>query len=315
MHFAKHLLVVFVIAAFLPGRVEAAFVVSPMEHYLQVPAGQRGDATILVRNSGDRVLTLKLYLADSRFGPDGEEKDLPLGTLERSCAPWTTLETELMELPPGEMRRVNIELAPPADIRGSYWSKLYVEEISTPEPERHKVKGRSFQIYTRQRMGVRIFESVPGTEELGAVVNRVKVDAAAETLSVTLSVRNTGNALLHCQGRVELRNSRGEVVDTLQPGAKGKFTVFPGAERELPVRSTLKLPADSYTVLAVVDYGGESVVAGEESFRVGPKSGEKTSPSVKKRAPSVKKPARPTKKTPAGVAMGGSRKKMGRQGR
>lgn len=308
MRFAKHLLVIFVIATFLPGRVEAAFVVSPMVHELQVPAGQRGSSTILVRNSGDRVLTLKLYLADSQFGPDGKEKDLPLGTLERSCAPWTALEAELVELQPGEMRRVNLDLAPPADVRGSYWAKLYVEEISTPEPNRQNLKGRSYQIYTRQRMGVRIFETVLGTEEPGAVVDRVKVDAADETLTVTLSVRNTGNALLRCQGRVELRNSRGEVVDTLQPGARGKFFVFPGAERELPVRSTLKLPADSYTVLAVVDYGGENLVAGEESFRVGPKSVKKAPPSVKKSPPSAKK-------SPASLAAGGTRKKIGRSRR
>jgi hypothetical protein len=282
MRFARHLLVIFVMAAFLPGPVEAAFVVSPMVHQLQVPAGQRGSSTILVRNSGNRVLTLKLYLADSRFGPDGREKDLPLGTLERSCAPWTTLESELVELQAGEMRRVNLDLAPPADVRGSYWTKLYVEEISTPEPDRQNVKGRSYQIYARQRMGVRIFETVLGTEEPGAVVNRVKVDTADDTLTVTLSVLNTGNALLRCQGRVELRNSRGEVLETLQPGAKGKFSVFPGAERELPVRSTLKLAADSYTVLAIVDYGGENLVAGEESFLVGPKPVKKAPPSVKK---------------------------------
>jgi hypothetical protein len=308
MHFAKLLLVVFVIAASLPGRVQAAFVVSPMEHDLQVRAGQRGSSTVLVRNSGNRALTLKLYLADSRFGPDGKEKDLPLGTLERSCAPWTTLETELVELQPGEMRRVSLDLAPPADVRGSYWTKLYVEEISTPEPDRHELRGRTYQIYTRQRMGVRIFESVLGTEERSAVVNRVKVDTAGEALTVILSVQNTGNALLECQGRVELRNSRGEVLETLQPGAKGKFFVFPGAQRELPVRSTLQLPADSYSVLAVVDYGGESLIAGEESFRVGPNSVKKTPPLVKRTSSSVKK-------TPSLVAAERSRKKTGRRGR
>jgi hypothetical protein len=301
MHFTKHLLVVFVSAAFLPGRAQAAFVVSPMVHQLQVPAGQRGSSTVLVRNSGDRALTLKLYLADSRFEPDGKENDLPPGTLERSCAPWTTVESELVELQPGEMRRVSLDLAPPTDVRGSYWAKLYVEEISTPEPNRHELKGRTYQIYTLQRIGVRIFESVLGTEEPSAVVNRVKVDTSGEALTVTLSVLNTGNALLKCQGKIELRNSRGEVLETLQPGAKGKFFVFPGAQRELPVRSALQLPADSYSVLAVVDYGGESLVAGEESFRVGP--------------PSVKESPRSVKKSPSPLAAERSPKKTGRRGR
>jgi P pilus assembly chaperone PapD len=278
MRLAKCLLVLSAIAALQPGRVQAAFLVSPMEHRLQVPAGQRGSSTVLIRNSGEQPLTLKLYLADSRFEPSGRERELPLGSLDRSCAPWTTLEAELLELQPGELHRVNIELAPPAGARGSYWAKLYVEEMSTPSADQHKVKGRSYQVFMRQRMGVRIFEDVPGTEERGAVVNHVKVATAGDTLTVTLSVQNTGNAVLQCQGTVELRNSRGEVLATLLPGAKGKFFVFPGGGRELPVRSTLQLPPDAYTVLAVVDYGGESLVAGEESFQIKPPPGKKTPP-------------------------------------
>jgi hypothetical protein len=285
MEIAKRLLLLFVLTIALPGRGAADFVVSPMEQHLEVPAGQRGSSAILIRNNGQRPLSLKLYLTDSRFGPDGREEDLPLGTLERSCAPWTSLESELLDLEPGEMRRVSLDLAPPVDVRGSYWTKVYIEEISTPQPDQRQVEGRSYQIFMRQRMGVRVFETVPGTEEPGAVVNKVKVVASGDTRTVTLSVKNTGNALLHCQGRVELRNSRGEILETLQPGTRGEFLIFPGTGRELPVKSSLTLPADSYTVLAVVDYGGDNLVAGEEVFRVGkPQRNKPASPVAAKRA-------------------------------
>lgn len=280
MGFAKYVLLLFVAAASLPGRGQAAFVVSPMEHHLQVAAGERGTSTILVRNNGQRALTLKLYLADSRFGPDGQEEDVPLGTLERSCAPWTTPEFELLELQPGDLHRVSLDLAPPVDARGSFWTKLYIEEISTPEPDRKEAGGRTYQIFMRQRMGVRVFETVPGTEEPEALVSRVKVVTTGDTRTVTVSVQNRGNVLLRCQGSVELRNSRGDVLETLQTGTNGEFLVFPGAGRELPVRSTIRLPADSYTVLAMVDYGGESVIAGEEFFRVAESGRKRASPPV-----------------------------------
>jgi hypothetical protein len=270
----KCALLLSMLASGLPGSGRASFVVSPMEHHLRILAGQRGGSTILLRNNGQRALTLKLYLTDSRFGMDGREEDVPPGTVERSCAPWIGLGAELLELQPGEMRQITVELVVPEDARGSFWTKLYVEEMSAPEATRQEEGGRSYQVFMRQRMGVRIFESVPGTEEPGAVVSRVRVEAKGSgDRTLTVSVQNTGNSLLQCHGRIEVRNSRGEVVETLKPGTDGEFFVFPGAGRELPVRSSLSLSADSYTVLAVVDYGGEDLVAGEEAFQVGKPAG------------------------------------------
>lgn len=247
----------------------ASFVVSPMEHHLSVAAGERGSTSVTVRNTGTRRLSLKLYLADSQFAADGREEDIRLGTLPRSCAPWVTLGTELLDLPPGEMRQVTIDLAPALDAHGSYWTKLYIEEMSTPEPIEEEHAGRRYQVFMRQRMGVRIFEDVPGTSTPGLLVTNVKVGSSTlDDRSVAMAVENTGNALLRCNGWIEVRNSQGDVVETLKPGTDGRFLVFPGATRQLSASSTLRLPEDTYTVLALVDFGGETLVAGEEIFEV-----------------------------------------------
>lgn len=260
----------------------ASFVVSPMEHHLSVAAGERGSTSVVIHNTGTRRLSLKLYLADSHFAIDGREEDIALGALPRSCAPWVTFGTELLDLPAGEMRQVTIDLAPPLDARGSYWTKLYIEEMSTPEPIVQEHAGRRYQVFMRQRMGIRILEDVPGTCAPDLLVTHVKVGSSTvDDHSVAVAVENTGNALLRCNGWIEVRSSWGEVIETLTPGTDGRFLVFPGAKRELSASSTLRLPADTYTVLALVDYGGETVVAGEEVFEVRRSTGRTSTVATK----------------------------------
>jgi hypothetical protein len=225
-------------------------------------------ATITLRNTGERSLLLKLYLADSNFGPDGAEQDLPLGTLERSCAPWLTLEGPLVELAAGGSRTVALRFAVPSEARGSYWTKLYVEEMSQPEPVKKEVEGRRYQVYIKQRMGVRVFADLPGTAEREAIVKKVTVTTGPKGRLITMRVVNPGRMLLRCQGRIELRDARGMIAQVLKVGSNGEFLVFPGAERELSVQDAVPLSAGTYTALALVDYGGEQLVAGEELFKV-----------------------------------------------
>lgn len=257
-----------------PSIGSASFVVSPMEHHLAAPAGGRASASLVIRNTGSRPLSLKLYLADSRFETDGRETEVTLGSLERSCAPWIELGPELVELASGEAQNVFFEIAPHSGASGSYWTKLYIEEISTPEPIQQVESGRNYQVFMRQRMGVRIFEEVPGTASPGMLVDRVQIESSLNSArNVILSVENTGNVLLRCRGWMEVRNSAGEIVEMLRPGADGQFTLFPGGRREVSASSSKTLPPDTYTVLAVVDYGGDNLVAGEEILELSPRAG------------------------------------------
>jgi hypothetical protein len=254
----------------VPGPASASFVASPMEHHLTIPAGLQESAVVTVSNTGQRPLTLKLYLADSRYSADWQETDQPPGSLERSCAPWCDLSAGLLEIGPGEVRKISFSVNVPQQARGSYWTKLYIEEISTPETLRRRVAGRSYAVFMKQRMGVRIWEDVPGTENPDALVNAVAVAAGPKPggRTVRVGVENTGNSVLQCQGRIELRGSDGRTAETLPLGSKGEFILFPQGQRNLTAVSDLPLPPGTYTALAVIDFGGNHLVAGEEIFRV-----------------------------------------------
>lgn len=253
----------------LPAPARATFVVSPMELHLQASPGGGESASVTVRNTGHRPLLLKLYPSDSRFDTDGSEEEVPLGSLERSCAPWLTFDAAVLELAPGEARLVELRFAVPAGARGSYWTKLYIEEMSQPEPFRREIARRKYQVFIKQRMGVRLFADLPGTATREALVEKVETQAEERGRSYAVRVRNPGKTLLRCQGRVEIRDTRGEVVEAIKLGSNGEFLVFPGAARDLSASGESRLPPGTYTALAVVDFGGEHLVAGEEVFRVG----------------------------------------------
>ncbi|MCA9754708.1 MAG: hypothetical protein KDA27_02820 [Candidatus Eisenbacteria bacterium] len=268
-----------------PRTSYASFVVSPMEHHLTIGAGSRESAVLSIRNSGDRPLSLRLYLSDSVFDFDGGEQDIPLDRLDRSCAPWVHLASDLLDLAPGEMRQIDLDVAPAEDAVGSYWTKLYIEEVSVPQPMVEEHQGRRYEVFMRQRMGVRIFVDIEGTAVRDLIVTNVNVELRDEgNTEVVLIAENTGNSFLNCSGWFELRTSRGERVDTLRPEADGRFLVFPGGSRMVTAQVPPDLGPGTYTVLAVVDYGGENLIAGEQVLTVSP-SQTRTTPVVASGAP------------------------------
>lgn len=255
-------------AAFISGAARATFVASPMELHLTAGPGQSEQQTITIHNQGTAVLAVKIYLSDFLRQPDGAEQELPAAGLERSCAGWIALQDQLIEINPGEARETRVMIDVPVDAEGSYWSKLYIEETSPARPQPREVEGRSYTIFMKERLGVRIIEDVAGTGRLDARVTNVSVGEAPDCVpDVRVKVENPGSRIARCTGRIELRTSGGAVEETLQLGTQLGFWVYPGETRELSARGTRALGAGTYTALAIVDFGGDHLVAGDAVFR------------------------------------------------
>jgi hypothetical protein len=280
--FAVTTLTALIVAACLAAPGEARFIVSPMELHLEVAGGTRGGEPVSVTNTGDEPISLKLYLADSRFLPDGSEWNVPVGGHARSCASWIALGEQSVSLAPGETREVTVVMEVPDEMRGSYWSKLYIEELSGPAPSTGTHNDRTYVIYARQRVGVRIFQDVPGTMNRSAKIDLVTVEGAAAGSAPAVNVRvsNTGNALLRCRGWVELRDSEGAAVETVFVGSEGRFALFPDGFRDLALQGEAPLAPGDYTALAIVDFGGDYLVAGDAFFEVPGSAPAPTAPVV-----------------------------------
>lgn len=250
----------------------AGFVAAPMELHFEVGAGASGSLPLTISNKADAPLTVRMSFVDTRWGVDGAEENLEPGTLPRSCAAWVVVAENVLDLGPGEVRRVPVTMTTPDGASGSYWTKMFLEEISTPKGTQAVHGNRTYNIFMKQRVGVRIYEDVPGTAEPELSITNVALvpgeaapgdPAEAQAPSVRIDVSNLGNSVLRCMGHVEVRDSEGAVAEKIPMGSLGRFVIFPDGKRVLAVKPTQPLGPGVYTALAIVDFGGDHLVAGD----------------------------------------------------
>ena len=248
----------------------ASFSVAPLHLNFKADRGKTITRSITIRNIGENPVSLVLYKKDFRVELNGSESELSPGLVPRGCAEWLIISPVNIDLAPKERRTARISLTVPADSRGSYWAKIYVEEASKPKPIKSKEGEYGVQVHVKQRWGIAIFEDVPGTGEKKGQVTDISVTPQTKEspLKVAVEFENTGNTLLRCNGYVEIRDAGGNEVETVQIGSKGSFRVYPDGKRLVSGTVSKKLPPGDYIALAIMDYGGEELVAGELEFEV-----------------------------------------------
>lgn len=247
--------------------VQASFTVTPMRIEFQIEQGQSGTSSLLIRNVSEKPLSVKLYLKDFVFRPDGSEAELDPGSVSRSCSDWLAISPSVMELEPDEHKNARVSLTIPEDAAGTYWVMLYVEQSSKPTPREAQGGGYSFEINVYPRWAIRIFESVPGTEEKEGQISDLTVTRESEEQPLTAFVEfeNTCNSELRCKGWIEIRDESGETVEKIE---FEDFSVYPESKRINKAEIPKSLKPGEYSVLAVVDYGGEFLVAGDAFFEI-----------------------------------------------
>lgn len=248
----------------------AGFSVAPLRFEFDLEKGRTGTASIRVSNNGKKPVSVKVYKRDFMVDPINQDIILPPGECRRGCAAWMSISPLNLDLGPKERKNVRISLTVPEDAKGTYWAFVFVEQSSKPTPVMKSKEGYDIKIHVKPRWGVRIHENVPGTgEKKGQVTDISVTPQTKETpLKVAVEFENTGNMLLRCNGYVEIRDQGGNEVETVQIGSKGRFSVYPDGKRLVSGTVSKRLPLGDYIALAIVDYGGEELVAGELEFQV-----------------------------------------------
>jgi len=126
------------------------------------------------------------------------------------------------------------------------------------------------QIFLDYSWELGIYETVPGTEIKSCRITDMQITPASEEKPSNIAVEfeNTGNSILKCKGRVEIRDEDGQTIRELLLHKKGKFTSLPYGKRMVKTDVLKKLPSGNYVALAIIDYGGKDLVAGELEFEV-----------------------------------------------
>jgi len=181
-------------------------------------------------------------------------------TVFRSNGDWIAVAPQQFQIPAGKAQEVTFSVRVPADATGTTWGMIFVE--GSPRPQERQ----GATVLAVERFGVKVYETVPGTEDRAGRITGVSV-LKDNPLTLQVAFENTGNIQLRPDGKIDIISQAGEVVRSLPIES---FPLLPGATRDLTITdpSSTPLAPGIYRALATVDYGGESLTGGTRDFRL-----------------------------------------------
>ena len=256
-------------------RASAQLLVDPLEVTILAQGSNRVASSFSLTNTTDNPVQATISRSDWDRAENGDNRFLPAGSSGMSCGAMLTVSPLSVRIEPHSSRVVRLAVQPAAALTRECWDIVFVEEV----PQRTSTKGNSLQYIFRT--GVKVYVAPPGLARDGAVEDMAVVDAppkatkAAKTVAVSTSptaakrqiaikFHNTGAMHLVAKGRLEFRRLDNSLASTV-PIAE--FPTLPGAVRRVLVDVPSDLPAGDYVVLALIDFGGAELVAGQIDYQ------------------------------------------------
>lgn len=244
-------------------RASAQVAVDELEVHLSLrPGATRLAGTFHAANPTDGPVNATISVADWDRSDRGENRYYPLGTLPGSCGPHVKVFPSVLRLEPRSVQAIQVIVDSADAVPRECHAILFVESA----PMRGlSASGLAYTV----RYGVKVYaeRDVPPSAEVVAMSMERRVASAAPNDSawvLDLAFHNSGGRQTETHGSVEVRRLDNSVVKSVDVA---EFPTLPGATRKLSVRMP-SLPSGRYVVLALLDYGGGEIAAGQASLEV-----------------------------------------------
>jgi P pilus assembly chaperone PapD len=255
----------------------AQLLVDPLEVTMTTAGNSRVSASFSLSNTTDAPVQATITRQDWNRVENGDNRFLPAGSTGTSCGAMLSASPLSIRIDPHTARIIRLGVQNAAALSKECWDIFFVEEV----PQRAPVKGNSLQYIFRT--GVKVYVAPPGLARDGQVedmsVEDVPVKPAASATAAKLSMtatppatkrqisirfHNTGGMQLLAKGRLEFRR----LDNTLAMQVPiTEFPTLPGAVRKLSVDVPSGLTPGDYVVLALIDFGGAELVAGQIDYQ------------------------------------------------
>ncbi|HZH41758.1 MAG TPA: hypothetical protein VFD85_12150 [Gemmatimonadales bacterium] len=224
-----------------------------------------------VSNETNALVEAKVYLMDWDRDEDGANRFQPIGAIGQSCAKYLRVFPLSLRIPPHTSQGVRLGLQNADSVPATCWSIVFVEAAA---PQAAAGRNVSYVL----RLGVKVYIEPPGLATDGEVEG-MKIDTvhavkpaplrgakpappappAPDTVVSSVRFRNTGGLPAIVHGEIEYRTLDNKVA---MRDSVPTLYVLPGAARRARVPLP-KLPRGHYVVLALLDFGGTEVAAGQ----------------------------------------------------
>lgn len=249
----------------------AQLLVDPLEVMISSAGANRVFGGFTATNTSDAPVQATITRQDWDRVENGDNRFLPAGSTGTSCGAMLAVSPLSIRVEPHTSRTVRLAVQNAADLKKECWDIVFVEEV----PQRTTVKGNSLHYVFRT--GVKVYVAPPGLTRDGAVEDMAIEDApvtrtASKTSAtvvpakkqVAIRFHNTGGMHLLAKGRLEFRR----LDNTLAMQVPiAEFPTLPGAVRKVVMDIPAELTAGDYVILAMIDFGGSELVAGQIDYQ------------------------------------------------
>jgi P pilus assembly chaperone PapD len=255
----------------------AQLLVDPLEVTMITSGTNRVSASFTLANTSDEVVQASITRSDWDRMENGDNRFLPTGSSGTSCGAMLSVSPLSIRVEAHTSRVVRLGVQSATPVTKECWDIFFVEEV----PRRASSKGNSLQYIFRT--GVKVYVAPSGLSRDGAVENMAVEDvpvapaAASSTPAkvvsnappatkrqISVRFHNTGAMNLIAKGRLEFRRLDNSLA-TQVPIAE--FPTLPGATRKVMIDIPAGLTSGDYVVLALIDFGGAELVAGQIDFQ------------------------------------------------
>jgi P pilus assembly chaperone PapD len=228
-----------------------AFTVTPMITDLTVAPGATQTGLINIDDNapvGSTPVNVKVSVKDWTLDQNGNAQYSEPGTTPGSCANWLTVTPLEFTLKGGGPTIARYSITVPPDAQGCYRCILFFTTAPLPTT----VQGTRFDLCAK--IGNTIYVQV------GPAVHRAKItDLQLTAKNVSLTVQNTGSSYIRLGGDIKIADASGTILQQVKiPGD----AVLPGSDntRIVPIELPSALATGSYTITALLDYGGDALL-------------------------------------------------------
>ena len=217
----------------------------------------RVSASFSLANTTDKPVQATITRQDWDRAENGDNRFLPAGVTGRSCGAMLTVSPLSIRIDPHSSRIVRLGVQNAAALTKECRDIFFVEEV----PQRASVRGNSLQYIFRT--GVKVYVAPPGLARDGAVED-MAVEEAGGKKQISIQFHNTGEMHLLAKGRLEFRRLDNSLAAEVPIP---EFPTLPGVTRKLTLEVPGALVPGDYVVLALIDFGGAELVAGQIDFQ------------------------------------------------
>jgi len=260
-------------AAFLPA-AHGGIIVNLGTLDIELGPDGRTTRELEIANSEDKPADVSVFVADWKQDENGavEAVDPSIAKSPESATGWISVNPQRFVLKKGERKVVTVSLALPKDASQmplkEYRSMVFAETSDTKAQT--AAAGREVKVRIIGRIGTKIFvRNTQGPTKLDCAVTKIEESTRDEKHGLQIQTSNRGN--VHIQSDASKLVFRDQAGGTIETSPISPFSILPGHQRivfvELPEAGKSKLEkGKKYSALAVIDYGGSDLVAGELEF-------------------------------------------------